>query len=444
MGFVPNTDEDRQEMLKAIGVSSFEELISDIPEEIRLKEDLKLPEPLSEYEVLKELQSISEKNLDLNHAISFLGGGAYDHFIPSAVFTIISRSEFYTAYTPHQAEVSQGTLQAIYEYQSMICRLTGMDVANASMYDGGSALAEAVLLALGYTGRNEVVIAGPVNPNYLTVVRTYTHPRRANVKLTKFDSGVCDIDDLKAKITDQTACVVVQQPNFFGNIEDVFEIEKLTHSKGALFIVAIDPISLGILVPPGEYGADIVIGEGQSLGIPLSFGGPYLGIFATKEFLIRKIPGRLSGVTIDRNGERGFTLTLQTREQHIRREKATSNICTNQGLMMLAATVYMALMGKQGLREVATLCLQKSHYLAEQISKIDGFKLKYNQPFFKEFVVQTPIPASKIKEKLQAKKILPGIDLSKFSGYGDGLLIAVTEKRTKKEMDLFVEELKSL
>ncbi|MEN3038445.1 MAG: aminomethyl-transferring glycine dehydrogenase subunit GcvPA [Candidatus Kryptonium sp.] len=444
MGFVPNTDEDRQEMLKAIGVSSFEELISDIPPEIRLKEDLKLPEPLSEYEVLKELQTISEKNLDLNHAISFLGGGAYDHFVPSAVLTIISRSEFYTAYTPYQAEVSQGTLQAIYEYQTMICRLTGMDVANASMYDGGSALAEAVLLALGHTGRNEVVIAGPVNPNYLTVIRTYTHPRRADVKLTRFDSGVCDIDDLKSKVTDKTACVVVQQPNFFGNIENVFEIEKITHNVGALFIVAIDPISLGLLVSPGEYGADVVVGEGQSLGIPLSFGGPYLGIFAVKEFLIRKIPGRLAGITIDRDGERGFALTLQTREQHIRREKATSNICTNQSLMMLAATVYMALMGKQGLKEVATLCLQKSHYLAEEISKINGFKLKYNQPFFKEFVVQTPVPVSKIKEKLQPKKILPGIDLSKFDGYGDGLLIAVTEKRTKKEIDLFVEELKNL
>ncbi len=444
MGFVPNTEEDRQEMLKAIGVSSFEELISDIPPEIRLKEDLKLPEPLSEYEALKELREISEKNLDLNHAISFLGGGAYDHFIPSAVFTIISRSEFYTAYTPYQAEVSQGTLQAIYEYQTMICRLTGMDVANASMYDGGSALAEAVLLALGHTGRNEVIIAGPINPNYLSVIRTYTHPKRADIKLTRFDSGICDIDDLKNKVTDKTACVVVQQPNFFGNIEDVFEIEKLAHNVGALFIVAIDPISLGILIPPGEYGADVVVGEGQPLGIPLSFGGPYLGIFAVKEFLIRKIPGRLSGITIDRDGERGFVLTLQTREQHIRREKATSNICTNQGLMMLAATVYMALMGKQGLREVAKLCLQKSHYLAEQISKVNGFKLKYNQPFFKEFVVQTPIPASEIKKKLQQKKILPGIDISKFDGYGDGLLIAVTEKRTKKEMDLFIEELKIL
>ncbi len=444
MGFVPNTEEDRQEMLKAIGVSSFEELISDIPPEIRLKEDLKLPEPLSEYEALKELREISEKNLDLNHAISFLGGGAYDHFIPSAVFTIISRSEFYTAYTPYQAEVSQGTLQAIYEYQTMICRLTGMDVANASMYDGGSALAEAVLLAFGHTGRNEVIIAGPINPNYLSVIRTYTHPKRADIKLTRFDSGICDIDDLKNKVTDKTACVVVQQPNFFGNIEDVFEIEKLAHNVGALFIVAIDPISLGILIPPGEYGADVVVGEGQPLGIPLSFGGPYLGILAVKEFLIRKIPGRLSGITIDRDGERGFVLTLQTREQHIRREKATSNICTNQGLMMIAATVYMALMGKRGLREVAKLCLQKSYYLAEQISKINGFKLKYNQPFFKEFVVQTPIPASEIKKKLQQKKILPGIDISKFDGYGDGLLIAVTEKRTKKEMDLFIEELKIL
>jgi glycine dehydrogenase subunit 1 len=441
MAFVPNTDDDRREMLKSIGVSSFDELISDIPEKIRLRGELNLPEPLSELEVLRELKDLSERNVDVEHSISFLGGGAYDHFIPSAIFAIINRSEFYTAYTPYQAEVSQGTLQAIYEYQTMICRLTGMDVANASMYDGGSALAEAILLSCGYTGRNEVVIAGPVNPSYLEIVRTYTRPRRTSIKLVDFDSGVCDIDKLRGMVSDRTACVVVQQPNFFGNLEDVFEVENVAHSSGALFIVVIDPISLGVLLPPGEYGADIVVGEGQSLGIPLSFGGPYLGIFAVREFLIRKIPGRLSGITVDRDGERGFVLTLQTREQHIRRERATSNICTNQGLMMLAATVYMSLMGKRGIEEVAKLCLQKSHYLARRISELDGFRLKYDKPFFKEFVIESQIPVSEIRKKLLKKRIIPGIDISRFDGYGNGLLIAVTEKRTKREMDMFVEEL---
>ena len=444
MGFVPNTEDDKKKMLEEIGVSSFDELISDIPEKIRLKDELKLPEPLSEFEVLKELQKISEKNTDLNHTVSFLGAGAYDHFVPSAVYAIISRSEFYTAYTPYQAEVSQGTLQAIYEYQTMICRLTGMDVANASMYDGGSALAEATLLAIKYTGRNEIVIAGPINPNYIEIIKTYTHPRKTEIKTTNFSEGTCDIEDLKKIVSDKTACVVVQQPNFFGNIEDVFEIEKVTHSTGALFISVVDPISLGLLTPPGDYGADIVVGEGQPLGIPVSFGGPYLGIFAARKSLIRQIPGRISGVTVDLDGNRGFTLTLQTREQHIRRERATSNICTNQGLMMLAATVYMSLMGKNGIREVARLCIQKSHYLADKISKIEGFKLKFNKPFFKEFAVQTPVPVSEIKKKLKDKKIIPGVDLSRFDGYGEGLLIAVTEKRTKEEMDRFVEELKKL
>ncbi len=444
MSFVPNTDQDRKEMLSAIGVRSFEELIRTIPPEARLKNDLQLPSALSEFEVLKELKELGKKNKDTSELISFAGGGAYDHFIPSAVASLISRSEFYTAYTPYQAEVSQGTLQAIYEYQTMICRLTGMDIANASMYDGGSALAEAVLLALGHTNRSEIVIAGKIHPQYLKVVRTYTAARNAKILETKLDDGGADFHSLKNLISDATACVVVQQPNFFGIIEEVKEIEKAAHDHGALFIVVADPISLGLLEAPGKYGADIVVGEGQGLGIPLQFGGPYLGIFAVKEALLRKMPGRLSGITVDVDGKRGFTLTVQTREQHIRREKATSNICSNEGLMMLSATIYMALMGKQGLQEVASQSLQKSHYLSEKISTLSGFKIKYKRSFFKEFVVTTPRPASDIIHLLLERGILAGIDLGRFNDGETGLLLAVTETRTRAEMDLLIQELSGL
>jgi len=443
--YIPNTDADRREMLAAIGVKQFEELLKNIPPEIRLKSSFcGIPEALSELEVVKELQGIASQNKNLTEVISFLGGGSYDHFIPAAIGAIISRSEFMTAYTPYQAEVSQGTLQAIYEFQTMICRLTGMDVANASMYDGGSALAEAVLLAMGHTKRNEIVIVGQIHPHYFEIIKTICTREEVSIKQTKLNDGVTDLDDLKQSVSSTTACVVVQHPNFFGCLEPVAEIGGIAHSVGALYIVSVDPISLGILVPPGDYGADVVTGEGQCLGIPTSFGGPYLGIFAVKEALMRKIPGRLSGVTVDAEGKRGFVLTLQTREQQIRREKATSNICTNQGLMMLAATVYLALMGKQGIREVAKLCVQKSHYLADEIAKIKGFKLKYQQPFFKEFVVETPVPPKDIVKKLSEKNILPGIDLSRFDTLGDGLLVAVTEKRTKEEIDRMIEELKNL
>jgi glycine dehydrogenase subunit 1 len=444
MPFFPNTDEDRREMLKEIGVNSFDDLLANIPPSIRLREPLALPRPLSEMEVLSELQDLASKNRGGEDTVSFLGGGAYDHFIPAAVGSILSRSEFYTAYTPYQAEVSQGTLQAIYEYQSMICRLTGMDVANASMYDGGSAVAEAALLAVRHTDRKELVIAGKVHPRYLEIVQTYTQGWGISLRQVPLSEGRADSRDVREYVSEKTAAVIIQQPNFYGCLEDAEEIGKIAHEAGALFVVSADPISLGLLAPPGSCGADVAVGEGQSLGIPLSFGGPYLGIFALRDSLIRKIPGRLSGITVDSDGERGFTLTLQTREQHIRREKATSNICTNQALMMLAACVYLSLMGKEGVPEVAKLCLQKSHYLAEEISKIPGYRLKWSQPFFKEFVVETPERPSTILERLSKKGILGGLDLSQHDKGVEGLMVAVTEKRTKVEMDRLLTELRAV
>ncbi|MGD0338090.1 MAG: aminomethyl-transferring glycine dehydrogenase subunit GcvPA [Bacteroidota bacterium] len=443
MTYFSNTDQDRKEMLESIGVRSFEELLRNIPPEARLKTGLRLPAALSEFEITKELKQLGEKNRDTGEWLTFLGGGAYDHYIPAAIAAITSRSEFYTAYTPYQAEVSQGTLQAIYEYQTMICRLTGMDVANASMYDGGSALSEAVLLALGHTGRSEVVMAGKIHPHYLKVVRTYTAARDAHIVLSNIVDGGAAPDSLAETVSANTACVVVQQPNFFGILEEVREIEKIAHKSGALFIVVADPISLGMLEAPGNYNADVVVGEGQGLGIALQFGGPYLGIFAVKESLLRKLPGRLSGITVDSAGRRGFTLTIQTREQHIRREKATSNICTNEGLMMLCATVYMALMGKEGICDVARQSVQKSHYLAEKIAAVKGYRMKFTRPFFKEFAVETPRPASEIVHTLSERGILAGIDLARFVDGETGLLIAVTEKRTREEMDRFVNELAS-
>jgi len=453
--YYPNTEDDRREMLKAIGVENFDELIKDIPDAIRLKADLKIPAAMSELEVIKHLSNLGNKNVNTQDSISFLGAGAYDHFIPSAIAALLNRSEFYTAYTPYQAEVSQGTLQAIYEYQTMICRLTGMDVSNASLYDAGSGLAEAALMSVAHTGRKKIVVAHPVHPLYVQVVRTYVHGQGFEIIEVPSKDGAADVDAVKKVVDDGTAAIMVQQPSFFGTLSDVFALGEIAHSKNALYVVDANPISLGLLVPPAEYGADVVVGEGQSLGIPQSFGGPFLGIFAVKENLIRRLPGRLAGVTVDTEGNRGFVLTLQTREQQIRREKATSNICTNEGLMMLASTIYMSLMGKQGIHEVAEQSSAKAHYLAEQIGKIPGFSLKYRQPFFNEFLVSTPIPAKKIIEAgLQTSgaklpnKILAGVDMETMAfGSGTpsqqkGLLIAVTEKRTREEMDMFVEFLR--
>lgn len=443
MPFIPNTDADRQAMLERIGVPDFEALISNIPKQLRFNRELNLPPALSELEIAREIHQKTRCNESVADAISFLGGGAYDHFIPAAVGAIVSRSEFYTAYTPYQPEVSQGTLQAIYEYQSMIAELFDMEVANASMYDGGSALAEAALMAVAETGRKKIVVSRGIHPHYRQVIKTYCHGQRIQIQLAELENGITNLNDLASKIDGSTAAVMVQHPNFLGNLEEVFEISERCHAAGALMISSTDPISLGLLEPPGRYHVDIATGEGQCLGNSLNFGGPYLGIMACKFDLIRRMPGRIAGATVDRHGRRGFVLTFQTREQHIRREKATSNICTNQALVALAATVYLALMGKQGIQHVANLCVQNSHYLAEQIQQLDGYRLAFNSPFFKEFVVLTPVPPSHIIEKLLLQRIYAGIDLSRYDfGLTNGLLIAVTEKRTKAEMDALVEALK--
>lgn len=445
MSFIPNTEENRNEMLKAIGVSDFEELLADIPQEARFQGDLDIPESMSELEVTRLLNELASKNAQADDYICFLGGGAYDHYIPSVIHHILSRSEFYTAYTPYQPEVSQGNLQAIYEYQTMIAELTGMDAANASMYDGGSALAEAALLSTNHTRREELLMSKTVHPFYREVVATYCHRSGIRLKTIEDKDGLTDLDTLQSMLSDKTAGVLMQSPNFLGYLEDIEKIAEYAHSEKALLTVSTDPISLGILKPPGAMGADIVTGEGQSLGNALNFGGPYLGIFAVKQALIRKMPGRIAGVTHDDKGRRGFVLTLQTREQHIRREKATSSICTNQQLCALAATVYMALMGKEGIPEVANQCLQKSHYIAEQLVKLEGVQCYQSHPYFKEFVIQTPKPAQDVIDAMLQQKIFAGINLNRFDYHiKNGLLIAVTEKRTKEEMDQYIQILSQI
>ncbi len=445
MSYIPNTKDDQQEMLEAIGVDSFDDLLQEIPPHLLFKGELELPPAMSEMEVMRHLRTLAAENENCEDNICFLGGGAYDHFVPAAVKHIISRSEFYTAYTPYQPEVSQGTLQAIYEYQTMICELTGMDVANASMYDGGSALAEAVLLACGHTRRAEVLVSATVNPNYRKIIRTYCAGQEISVKQIGWKDGATDLEALTSSISENTAAVVIQHPNYFGHLEEVEEISQIAHQRGALFITSNDPISLVLLQPPGAYGADIATGEGQSLGNQLNFGGPYLGIFAAKKELMRKMPGRIVGQTVDLQGRRGFVLTLQTREQHIRREKATSNICTNQGLLMLAATVYLSLLGKNGLKKVAELCLQKSHYLANRINSLKGFRVQFRQPFFKEFVIQSELPAKDVIAKMLEAKIFAGVALKPdYPDLGNSFSCAVTEKRTKQEMDFLIDKLREL
>ncbi len=445
MSYVPNTDHNRKEMLKAIGATDLDELLQTVPQAVRLKQDLKLPPALSEPELTKLLQDMAGRNTHSGQAICFLGGGAYDHFVPAIVDHIISRSEFYTAYTPYQAEVSQGTLQSIYEFQSLICELTGMDVANASMYDGATAAAEAALLAHGHTGRNQILVAESVNPNYRKVIETYCCSIKMKVDSIPSSQGLTDPDRLREKMSDGVACVIIQTPNFLGLLENVKQMEPVVHSSGALLILVCDPISLGLLRTPAEYNADIAVGEGQVLGNSLNLGGPYLGYFAARQSLVRKMPGRIVAATTDTRGKRGFVMTLQTREQHIRREKATSNICTNQALCALAACVYLSMMGKSGIKKVAQLCLQKSHYAAEQIAGIEGFSLSYASPFFKEFVVDTLVPSSMIISALLKKGIFAGLDLGSINPkMKNRLLVCVTEKRTKEEIDLLVDGLREV
>ncbi|MFC1564174.1 aminomethyl-transferring glycine dehydrogenase subunit GcvPA [candidate division KSB1 bacterium] len=441
MPYIPNSDEDRKEMMEALGIKSIDELFSNIPERHLIKDDWHQYPGISEQSVLKKMGDLARKN-DVCK-ISFLGGGSYDHFIPSMINHVISRSEFYTAYTPYQPEVSQGTLQAIFEYQTMICELTGMDVSNASLYDGASAIAEAALLVSGHTKRKKIIIAASLPSNYKKLLSTYSKGGKYEIVEITCDDGLINRDKLKAELDENAAGLVVQYPNYFGNIENLTELSEIVHEAGGLMIASVNPIALALLKPPGECGVDIVTGEGQVLGNDMNWGGPYLGIFAATKALIRKMPGRIVGKTEDVDGRQGFVLALQTREQHIRREKATSNICTNQGLVALKSVVYMTLMGKEGLREVAGQCTQKAHYLAENICRVPGYSLKFDHPFFHEFAVSCPKPAKDICEKLLAQNIYAGIPLDDV-GNPDALLIAVTEQRTKEEMDYFVEKLKEV
>ncbi|TFH02575.1 MAG: aminomethyl-transferring glycine dehydrogenase subunit GcvPA [Calditrichales bacterium] len=440
MPFLTNSDADIRQMLADIGVSQFEDLISNIPQNLRYNESLKIPGSLSELEVTNLLYDLARKN---KTAISFLGGGVYDHYVPAIIHSLISRSEFYTAYTPYQPEVSQGTLQSIYEFQSMICELTGMDVTNASMYEGGSALAEAMLLANNHTRKNKILVAGTLNPRYKQVLQTYICHKAIEIVELPVDGFQTDVNTLASELTEAYAAVIIQHPNYFGFLEDMPAISQLVKERNALLIVHYDPVSLGILAPPGEYQADIAVAEGQVLGNFQNYGGPFLGLFSSKIDLVRKIPGRVAGLTHDVDGKQGFVLTLQTREQHIRREKATSNICTNSGLLALAATIYLAALGKAGIVDVANLCLQKAHYLADRLQKMAGVELAAPQPFFKEFTVKLPVPAEKVLTACAEKGIFAGIELSKL-GFENHLLIAVTEKRTKAELDLFITCLKEI
>lgn len=443
MKYIPNTAADREKMLADIGVSAVADLFADIPEQVRLQRELDLPPALSEPELVRHMRQLADKN-GAGYTC-FLGGGYYDHYIPAVVPAMLSRSEFYTAYTPYQAEISQGTLTAIYEFQTLICNLTGMEVANASMYDGASALAEAAAVALGQTRRNQVAVARTVHPEYRQVMHTYLTPRQVQIVELPVQDGVTALDDLSSCIGARTAAVIVQQPNFFGCLEDVAALEKAAHAAGALFIVSVDPISLGILQPPGEYGADIVVGEGQSLGLPMSFGGPGVGFLAAREKFLRRIPGRVVGATTDADGRRGFVLTLQAREQHIRREKATSNICSNQALCALAATIYMSAMGPEGMRQAAALSAEKAAYARERLSRIKGFTPAFGAPFFKEFVLKSEHPADRVQAALLRHGLVAGPYLSRFYPELDNhLLIAVTEKRTRDEIDRLASALEEV
>ena len=439
MSYYPHTPTDRAEMLAAIGAKSIEDLFEDVPARVRFPK-LNIPDPLSELETMAELRELAEANANAQSNPIFLGAGAYNHFSPSIINHLILRGEFLTAYTPYQPEITQGTLQAIYEFQSMICALTGMDVANASHYDGATSMAEAVIMAYSHhrEKRKKVIVSPAIHPQYREVLRTYTQGMGLNI--VGDEDPETDLADLARMLDKDTMLLVVQSPNFFGQIENLDGLAAQAHAVGALLCVSVDPVSLGLLKPPGQLGADIVVGEGQGLGIPLSNGGPYCGFFATKKEYVRKMAGRLVGEAKDRDGRRGYVLTLATREQHIKREKATSNICTNQGLMALAATIYMATLGKQGLRQVAELCWHKSHYAANSLAEI-GYEVDTTKPFIKEFVVHCPRPVSEVNAHLFDEwGIIGGYDLSNdYATLPNHMLLCVTEMNTREEIEALVE-----
>ncbi len=439
--YIPLTKGDQHDMLKGMGLSSTEELFDDIPKQFRLQGPLNIPGPFGEHALKKSLYALSQMNAHALDYTYFLGAGIYDHFIPAAVQSIIGRSEFYTAYTPYQAEISQGTLQAIFEFQTMICELTGMDCANASMYDGATACAEAALMACRTTGKTKLLASSTMHPQALEVLECYCRFAGLNLALIPSKDGTTDTEHLL--VDAETAGVIVQSPNFYGLVESLADIKGQIHLSKALMIVSVDPISLSLLAPPSDFGADIVVGEGQALGNTMSFGGPSLGFLAARKALLRKMPGRIIGQTSDIEGRRAFVMTLQTREQHIRRDKATSNICSNQSLNALTACVYMSLMGKQGMREAAEQCLQKSHYAYTKLTQLDGVSPLFEGSFFKEFALQLPISPDIVNARLLEQKIIGGFNLSRF-GHNNAYLIAVTEKRSKQEIDVFVEAVREV
>lgn len=429
--YIPNTAAEQDELLAAVGLSSIDELFSDIPDDYR-NPALRLPDPMSELEIQRELSGMAGRNRPLASGPSFLGAGSYYHFIPSIVKAVMTRGEFLTAYTPYQPEVSQGTLQVIFEFQTMISTLYGMEVANAGMYDGATSLAEAVLMACRVTRRQHIIVSDTVAPAYRQVIATYCQAQGIAI-------DVVPTDEIGGSITEATAGVVAQYPNFYGGLDDLNALAATAHDDGALLVVSADPLAMGMLKPPGEFGADIVTGEGQPIGIPPSFGGPYLGLFSCKQQYIRQMPSRLVGRTTDTQGRTGYVLTLQTREQHIRRERATSNICTNEALYALASTIYLAAMGRHGLRQVAELCYHKAHYAASAIGNLDGYSLPQTGQFFQEFVVSCPEAPAKINRKLMERNILGGLDVS--DRFENGMLLCVTEMNSREDTDQLVDAL---
>lgn len=440
MDYVQITDKQRNEMLKAVGARSIDDLLKQVPDQFRLTQPLGLPPALDEHSLRKHLAELAGRNNSTDAKVCFLGAGVYDHFIPTVVDFLAMKGEFLTAYTPYQAEASQGSLQAFFEFQTMICQLTGMEVANASLYEGATALAEAAIMALNVTGKREIIVSEGVHPHYRQVLKTYLSDLPARYTELPLKNGILDTQELESELEPDTAAVICQSPNFLGHIERVETTTKFAHANESMMIQVFNPLSLGLLKHPGETGVDIAVGEGQPLGIPLQFGGPYLGLFATKMQYVRKMPGRLVGQTVDADGKRAFCLTLQTREQHIRREKATSNVCTNQGLLALRASVYLATMGPAGLRQAAQLCHNKAQYLVEQLKQA-GIQRKYpQQPFFNEVLVQLDRPVREVMDEAGRAGILAGYPIGQdYPEFADCLLIAVTEKRTRSEIDRLVE-----
>jgi len=444
MRFTQLTDEQVRHMLATTGMKAVDDFFVGIPTAHRLKRPLAIPTGVSELELLNDVELLAARNHDCTQRVCFLGGGSYDHFVPTLVDALAMQSEFLTAYTPYQAEASQGILQAFYEFQTMVCQLTGMEVANASLYEFATAAAEAMIMSLSITRRNRVLVAGSTHPDIRQVIDTYVRQREIEVEPIGAPDGVLDEGALAAALDDDVACVVLQWPNFYGCIERLDRIVPVVHDAGALAVVSVDPIACGMLKPPGAFDVDIVVGEGQALGTPPLYGGPYLGLLACREAYSRKVPGRVVGVAYDRDGRRGFCLALQTREQHIKRERATSNVCTNQGLLAMRAAVYMAAMGKTGIAKAASMCFDKAHYAARKIAALDGYGLRFDAPFFKEFVVQTDRNVQQVLGKCRERGILGGVPLGRFDDrLNDCFLVAVTEKRTKTEIDELVSTLAS-